>query len=480
MQLSTPLRQWSSLLQLPPRAPQSSRTQSRRTQDSRSQPLQTASCSRPGGTTAEGYEDVVRLADSLVELRHYMFATHAKAQEIVALWQKLPAQDKQALDFPARHRDKQPTGKYKVSYRRTTTCVGFDSLRRSWLWRRVTDKLIGVRHVCVRKRHRPRPVAQHQQGSGGHLCPAVLGAPGGPGWGQEEQPLDARPERLHHKKRNVITNEDIMTPTRLQLFKINQRTLTQWYDQRGKAIELRMLEQYIPASIVSMDASSLLPHARPLLGTPQKRYDPLAYEDPENTTGQGVVGQREVHPPSPPSTTTSSSSHHQPPPPPAAATSAASSLPPPNPPPPSSSLHQTPPPHLRSTGVFYPAAAPPNPNLFLLSQPNHPDLPTDLHTFFPPLSPPPGPSQHHILSLSPSPRPGDEERGRWRGERRRGEQDLILLPKRGPHLWLSAASVGNAGPPSLATAASQTSWVCLATLSGLTAEEWVQRNGHSE
>lgn len=88
------------------------------------------SCSRPGGTTAEGYEDVVRLADSLVELRHYMFATHAKAQEIVALWQKLPAQDKQALDFPARHRDKQPTGKYKVSYRRTTTCVGFDSLRR--------------------------------------------------------------------------------------------------------------------------------------------------------------------------------------------------------------------------------------------------------------------------------------------------------------------------------------------------------------
>ncbi|XP_074508403.1 uncharacterized protein LOC141777756 [Sebastes fasciatus] len=201
-----------------------------------------------------------------------------------------------------------------------------------------------------------------------------------------------------------------MTPTRLQLFKINQRTLTQWYNQRGKAIELRMLEQYIPASIVSMDASSLLPHARPLLGTPQKRYDPLAYEDPENTTGQGVVGQREVHPPSPPSTTTSSSSHHQPPPPPAAATSAASSLPPPNPPP-----------HLRSTGVFYPAAAPPTPTSS--SSPN-PTTQTSRQTYIHSSHP----SAHHLVpastTSSPCPRlHGLETRKEGDGEERGGEEN---------------------------------------------------------
>ncbi|KAF1393396.1 hypothetical protein PFLUV_G00015210 [Perca fluviatilis] len=36
--------------------------------------------------------------------------------------------------------------------------------------------------------------------------------------------------------------------TRLQLFTINLRTLTKWYSDRGKAMDLRMLQQAIPSA----------------------------------------------------------------------------------------------------------------------------------------------------------------------------------------------------------------------------------------
>lgn len=69
---------------------------------------------------------MVALADSLVELRHHAFVPHAMGQEVVALWDRIPARDKDSLDFPARYRDDVSKGRY----RKTSTCVEVNTLMR--------------------------------------------------------------------------------------------------------------------------------------------------------------------------------------------------------------------------------------------------------------------------------------------------------------------------------------------------------------
>lgn len=77
-----------------------------------------------------GYDHVVRLANSLVDLRHEGFITQQKVDEIVTLWDKLSEFDKGALIYPARHRDRLVKGRFKVSHSVTNVTPGADSLKR--------------------------------------------------------------------------------------------------------------------------------------------------------------------------------------------------------------------------------------------------------------------------------------------------------------------------------------------------------------
>lgn len=77
-----------------------------------------------------GYQHVVRLATSLVELRHCAFVSRKQEAEIVALWDKLPEGDKTAVSYPPRHKDRLVQGRFKSSSSKTSVTVGTESLKR--------------------------------------------------------------------------------------------------------------------------------------------------------------------------------------------------------------------------------------------------------------------------------------------------------------------------------------------------------------
>lgn len=77
-----------------------------------------------------GYDHVVRLANSLVDLRHEGFITQHKMDKSQTLWDKLSEFDKGALVYPARHRDRLVKGRFKVSHSVINVTPGVDSLKR--------------------------------------------------------------------------------------------------------------------------------------------------------------------------------------------------------------------------------------------------------------------------------------------------------------------------------------------------------------
>ncbi len=50
-----------------------------------------------------GYDHVIKLANSLVDLRHQWFVTQSKVDEIVTLWDDLSDHDKGPLIYPSPH-----------------------------------------------------------------------------------------------------------------------------------------------------------------------------------------------------------------------------------------------------------------------------------------------------------------------------------------------------------------------------------------
>ncbi|KAL1269397.1 hypothetical protein QQF64_031686 [Cirrhinus molitorella] len=76
-----------------------------------------------------GYDHIVRLANSLVDLRHEGFVTQQKVDEIVTLWYKLSEFDKGALIYPARHHDRLVKGRFKVSHSVMNVTPEADSLQ---------------------------------------------------------------------------------------------------------------------------------------------------------------------------------------------------------------------------------------------------------------------------------------------------------------------------------------------------------------
>ncbi|XP_024117479.1 uncharacterized protein LOC112139016 [Oryzias melastigma] len=80
-----------------------------------------------------GYQHVLRLAKALVEIMSLPAIPNSRVDRIVALWERLPESDKQRVVYPARHRDRQPKGRFKAAKGKSTSCPGKESLQHGLL-----------------------------------------------------------------------------------------------------------------------------------------------------------------------------------------------------------------------------------------------------------------------------------------------------------------------------------------------------------
>ncbi|KAK1793681.1 hypothetical protein P4O66_012043, partial [Electrophorus voltai] len=194
-----------------------------------------------------GYHHVVNLADSLVDLRHQAFVTQQRVDSIIALWDKRPESD---------------TGSWpSVSRLVEDVCLALCRLH------------LAGQTIAGTRVNRWAAVMRDY----GVIRDVVLGSPG------------------------------LVTRTRIQLFELNQRTLTQWYNARKKKQEQDVLHLSVGQSSTPMVAPEPLPPAlnklpeRPTHGHPA--FDFNIQQDASGQAFQRVRGQ----PPLPPGETLTSS-----------------------------------------------------------------------------------------------------------------------------------------------------------------------------
>ncbi|XP_043076711.1 uncharacterized protein si:ch73-112l6.1 [Puntigrus tetrazona] len=164
-------------------------------------------CMGPDGIP--GYDRVINLANSLVELRNKGFVTQRKVDEIVALWDKLSEHDKGCVIHPARAED--------------SLCL-HNSHSNNFVTPR-TDGLKSrlVAAICLALSHM-HPAGQTIAGFRVNRWAAIL--------------------RDYNMIRDIIQDSPaISTRTQIQLLEINQRTLCQWYNARKQRQEQLVLHQ---------------------------------------------------------------------------------------------------------------------------------------------------------------------------------------------------------------------------------------------
>ncbi|KAI2651377.1 hypothetical protein H4Q32_019448 [Labeo rohita] len=153
-------------------------------------------CVGPDGVP--GYDHVINLANSLVELRNHGFVTQRKVDEIVALWDKLSEHDKGGVILPARVEDSQCLNNSHSDTFLTPCVDGFKS-------RLVAAICLALSHI--------HPAGQTIAGFRVNRWAAIL--------------------RDYNMIRDIVQDSAaISTRTRIQLLEINQRTLCQWYNAR--------------------------------------------------------------------------------------------------------------------------------------------------------------------------------------------------------------------------------------------------------
>ncbi|XP_048023397.1 uncharacterized protein si:ch73-112l6.1 isoform X2 [Megalobrama amblycephala] len=201
-------------------------------------------CIGPDG--APGYDRVIKLANSLVELRNHGFVTQRKVDEIVTLWDKLSEHDKRGVVHPTQPENKQHfNNSHNDNF--VTPCI--DGLKS---------------HI--------HPAGQIIAGVRENRWDAIL--------------------RDYNMIRDIVQDSTaISTQTQLQLLEINQQTLCQWYNARKQGQEHLVLDQ----NIDHMMASELLlpvPHNVPeslqygdvikvVIGGPKPPDSPTLRPDPE-------------------------------------------------------------------------------------------------------------------------------------------------------------------------------------------------------
>nr|XP_043909248.1 uncharacterized protein LOC122786817 [Solea senegalensis] len=222
-----------------------------------------------------GYQHVVALAHSLVELRQHAFVTARQSREVVTLWEKLTERDKAPVTLPRRcHQDRLVQGRFKTSNRHAHA-PGVESVK------------------CVTL---SQGTGAAQSPKASRLVEAIM---------LELCRIHTRDTRtltgVHnnrwagvmrdykHIQDNVVNCPALMACTRVQLYDVNQQTLSMWHNQRSKAMTRDTITIAVPGSSAPQTTAEPLPAPRTLLQDPQQPDQPLAHHLPADASGLAVT-----------------------------------------------------------------------------------------------------------------------------------------------------------------------------------------------
>ncbi|KAI4795367.1 hypothetical protein KUCAC02_031447 [Chaenocephalus aceratus] len=147
------------------------------------------------------------------EARSLQGLSDKRVDELIALWQRLPEPDRRRIVYPPRHRERQPKGRFKTAKGKNTSCPGKESLQRCLLglnsgpatWPSASRLVEAIcSQLC-----RLHPAATRFGGIVRTLWFLIL-------------------TDYVAIREAVLASPRLMAQTDIQLFELNQRTLSQW------------------------------------------------------------------------------------------------------------------------------------------------------------------------------------------------------------------------------------------------------------
>ncbi|XP_030589839.1 uncharacterized protein LOC115783243 [Archocentrus centrarchus] len=222
-----------------------------------------------------GYQHVLKLARALVNVRSLQGLSTKRVDRLVTLWQCLPERDKQRVVYPPRHRERQLRGRFKAAKGKNTSCPGKESLQRCVLglnsgpasWPNASRLVEAIcSQLC-----RLHPAATRVRGILRTRWSLIL-------------------TDYVAIKEAVLTSPRLMAQTNIQLFELNQRTLSQWFCRRQKSCERAVLEQGLGMVPAPAAADQPLPAAKGLSLEQVGQGQPFSYNLPEEQLGPSSRG----------------------------------------------------------------------------------------------------------------------------------------------------------------------------------------------
>ncbi|XP_034004122.1 uncharacterized protein LOC117496535 [Trematomus bernacchii] len=236
-----------------------------------------------------GYQHVLKLAKALLEARSLQGLSDKRVDKLMALWQRLPEPDRRRVVYPPRHRERQLKGRFKTAKGKNTSCPGKESLQRCLLglnsgpatWPSASRLVEAIcSQLC-----RLHPAATRFGGITRTRWSLIL-------------------TDYVAVREAVLASPRLMAQTEIQLFELNQRTLSQWFSRRQKERGVSVLLQgtgVVPA--VAVAVQPLLP-AKGLSFVQVGQGQPFNYNIPEVPGPSGVglpASSGHIPPPPPPS-----------------------------------------------------------------------------------------------------------------------------------------------------------------------------------
>ncbi|KAK7149375.1 hypothetical protein R3I94_008883 [Phoxinus phoxinus] len=193
-----------------------------------------------------GWDKVQDLAEYLMSLRQALYLDEQQVTEVIRLWTALPDGDKRRIHYQPRHQPKLTHGRFKAP-KNTGVTPGVESVKRCLIghpggpaqWPS-TSRLVEA--MCIKL-------------CALHKSPTKKDGVRLPRWTKVLNDY-------HHIRDLVLNCHTLMEATSLQLFVLNQRTLTQWFNRRENIQEVTVLTQGLAAEDRIAVASSQLPAPR--------------------------------------------------------------------------------------------------------------------------------------------------------------------------------------------------------------------------
>ncbi|KAL2082091.1 hypothetical protein ACEWY4_021909 [Coilia grayii] len=200
-----------------------------------------------------GYDHTVALAHSLVALRNEAFISQRQATQIIALWQRMTERDKAVGDPITSHQG--------------TPTPGVDVLKRAVLGQAAQSPELSrlVEAIIL------------------ELCRLHI------------QEINAIPQRwdsvmrdYRQIQKNVLSCPTLMAHTRMQLFVVSKRTLTQWHNQTGSVMMRETTTTAVPKASAPQTLAAPLPAPNTVLQQPKQPHQPLQLHS-EDTSGLALT-----------------------------------------------------------------------------------------------------------------------------------------------------------------------------------------------